>query len=417
METAGSLQNQSPCVLPWTTLKIDFRGGTNLCCANHEDLGNLKDFEIDEIWNGPTLRQIRRDLAGGNFASSSCRNCPYVGAWPIDQLPAEIGAPGSPLQAVVEEWEQGTVKVRTRPYELFLYFPFNCNLDCVMCMQVPERQHGDPNMLPMDERLLGKVRRWCRSNYGRLSMLGGEIFVQKRALELIDYLIDNQLDRIHLSITTNGTLLDRFWPKLERIPRLSLVFSCDAVRADIYEAIRIKGKWTDVDRNMRRMRAFTRARPGWAMSMGAVVQRLNLGHMRDIVAYCNELDITCFFGQMSGNHAMNENIFLDPGLLDDCPRWRDDFEEAIALAAACSQETAKLTRATLASVYQRLQEAAEAHAHPPGESANGPLVQLGSLLPGPLPVSRRTRMKNTIKQWLPAPALRVVRRLKQLSWC
>lgn len=410
MGAEGIRKNQSPCTYPWTTLKITFTGETNLCCANHDNLGDLTALDIDQIWNGAAVQRIRRDLAGGNFAQSSCRNCPYVGVWRIDQLPAEITAAESPLQEVAREWENGTIAVRTRPYELFLYFPFNCNLDCVMCMQVPDRKAGEANMLPMDDRLLDTVRQWCLANYGKLSMLGGEVFVQKRAIGLIDFLIEKQLHKIRLTITTNGTVLDRFWPKLEKIDKLSLCFSCDAVRPDLYAAIRVKGQWADVDRNMRRMRAAVRVRPQWSMNMAAVIQRRNLGHLRDIVAYCNALDITCLFSQMFGDHAMSENVFLNPRLLQACPGWQEDCEEAIALAAACPNDSARLTHNTLVSVFSRLKEAAEAPMPP---VAAQPLLQLGSRLQA-LP-SRRLRIKNTIKRFLPTPVWCLLRSLKQLS--
>jgi MoaA/NifB/PqqE/SkfB family radical SAM enzyme len=395
--------------LPWTTLKITFTGETNLCCANHDNLGDLRVLSIDEIWNGAPIQQIRKDLVAGKLAESSCRNCPYVGVWPIDNLPSEISAPDSPLQEVVREWDEGAIQVRTRPYELFLYFPFNCNLDCVMCMQVPQRKRGTPNMLPMEESLLAKVKDWCRHNYGRLSMLGGEVFVQKRALELIDFLLANNLDRIHLVITTNGTVLDHFWSKLERFDKLALAFSCDAVRADVYEAIRLKGYWRDVDRNMRRMRRYCHDRPGWGMTLGAVVQRRNLGHLRDIVAYVNDLDVTCMFSQMWGNHAMDENPFLNPGLVNECHHWRKDFDSAIDLAASCPNQTARLTHATLSDVYRRLQEAVES---PPVRSQ--PLVQLGQGRCHTEPAGRRQRLKSTVKKLLPSRLHSIARGVNKL---
>jgi len=68
-----------PCYSPWTELYIQYYGGVRLCCEFYSkdyDIGNiLEEDSFGKIWNGPKMRQIRKEFKKGNLCFPVCQNC------------------------------------------------------------------------------------------------------------------------------------------------------------------------------------------------------------------------------------------------------------------------------------------------------------------------------------------------------
>lgn len=63
------------CAAPWRGLHINPRSNVKTCCAGDPNiLGNLETQSIEEILNGPTMKEIRQTLAKGQM-HSYCSNC------------------------------------------------------------------------------------------------------------------------------------------------------------------------------------------------------------------------------------------------------------------------------------------------------------------------------------------------------
>ena len=67
------------CPYVWTTLRIASNGDVVACCRDLQHktvLGNLHHEEISEIWNGPRMQQLRRNLVCKRpDLSRACRDC------------------------------------------------------------------------------------------------------------------------------------------------------------------------------------------------------------------------------------------------------------------------------------------------------------------------------------------------------
>lgn len=72
--TDGRQAEANPyCLLPWFQAIINWNGDYRIC-STHCKLGNFKEQTFDEIYNSPTLREIRRKMLTG--APDSCsRDC------------------------------------------------------------------------------------------------------------------------------------------------------------------------------------------------------------------------------------------------------------------------------------------------------------------------------------------------------
>jgi len=64
------------CFSPWQTVAVDVEGNISLCdCQPERRIGNLLETPLQEIWNGPAMRDHRRCMLG-NDPPAACRGCP-----------------------------------------------------------------------------------------------------------------------------------------------------------------------------------------------------------------------------------------------------------------------------------------------------------------------------------------------------
>jgi hypothetical protein len=64
----GQAPRQPLCDVPWFgNFVIIGNGEANFCCFSPVSVGNVNQQPFDEIWNGPTMRRIRRTLADQQF--------------------------------------------------------------------------------------------------------------------------------------------------------------------------------------------------------------------------------------------------------------------------------------------------------------------------------------------------------------
>jgi len=76
LKNPGDKISKSFCVLPWIHLNTWPNGNVYPCCLTdwREEIGNLKDNTLEELWNGDTMKSIRKDMLEGK-QHHSCRKC------------------------------------------------------------------------------------------------------------------------------------------------------------------------------------------------------------------------------------------------------------------------------------------------------------------------------------------------------
>ena len=58
-------ENSIRCTLPWTELRTDYDGGVTACCWGPKKIGDLRKETMQQIWDGPTMGEMRSDLIAG----------------------------------------------------------------------------------------------------------------------------------------------------------------------------------------------------------------------------------------------------------------------------------------------------------------------------------------------------------------
>jgi radical SAM protein with 4Fe4S-binding SPASM domain len=126
-----------------------------------------------------------------------------------------------------------------------------CNLRCKMCWQSNPTFSKSGQIGYMDLELFKKiVDDAVVCGVEAITIVSrGESLLHPNLPEMLDYIKDKFID---LKINTNATLLT---PELSRTLLRSnfsiIVFSIDAAEKELYESIRIRGKWDDVLENVK----------------------------------------------------------------------------------------------------------------------------------------------------------------------
>ena len=173
-------------------------------------------------------------------------------------------------------------------------FPGNvCNLKCFMCSE------NYSTALGAERTRLNFIDHYqeidnvdaCMDSIRNLpdltdiSFIGGEFFLTKKNLEILDLVIEKQLG---VRVVTNGTvLLPEHMSRLQQISRLELQVSIDGIY-DSYEFMRYPAVWTNVEKNIELIRTTLKHAQ---INFNFVVQPLNVQYMIPTVDYANKLMI------------------------------------------------------------------------------------------------------------------------------
>jgi hypothetical protein len=174
-------------------------------------------------------------------------------------------------------------------YELM---PSNvCNLKCVMCSPMystalaKERftigiesidLSRENNTATQQLEILSQA-----NNIESISIIGGEFFLTKGNLEIMDFVIVQQ---VPLRIVTNATvLLDSHLDRLKQIKDLELQISIDGYKEG-YEIMRYPAKWDNFVENTSRL---INQLPGADINFHFVVQALNIQQLIPTLDWCN----------------------------------------------------------------------------------------------------------------------------------
>jgi len=174
-----------------------------------------EDWTIQEMWNGPLVLHMRRQMLGGG-PSDRCRgNCrPMLGVEEpfFDALTRPDGELTPAIVAnrrrLIEEIRDGRSVLTAHPLELVLGVASHCNITCGFCTG-PMGAYGELTERRFDEvvELLPTLM--------TLSVIGpGEPLMSQRFPKLLAHINDRGYSALQVSLTTNGTLMTRSW--LER---------------------------------------------------------------------------------------------------------------------------------------------------------------------------------------------------------
>lgn len=331
--------NRSFCILPWTHLTAFPEGTVRLCCVAEDSIKrdgvplSLQTEPLEEIWNSPYMRGVRRDMLAGKPVKE-CAEC-YRNERALGESvrtranvrwKAELGPV---FDSLLDGSERNHYAARDLPvyYQLI---PGNlCNLKCRMCIpnfssQIERDEvHRRWVQGPDEVRAVGALARrgeaakseasqggsrlpngpWYRDDawvrdvlLGHTDKLrdlyftGGEPLIEEQVEKILDHLIASGVEgNVLLELNTNATVLrEPMFEKLRRFREVQIGVSLDAY-GPYHEYIRYPARWSTIRRNVERLVGASSDR--FHVCAGPVVQVYNALNVVEVLRFFDSMAI------------------------------------------------------------------------------------------------------------------------------
>jgi MoaA/NifB/PqqE/SkfB family radical SAM enzyme len=204
------------CILPFIHLYSNSHGVVSPCCISQrfDSKINLKNSSIEDAFNTPQFKKLRKDLISGT-KSKICNRC-----WEIESKGLSSYRTDSNSQFGFEYEMEDNGYVNPNFQYIDIRFSNICNLKCIMCMHDYSSQHwnkeleekGIPKVLKIKDNIVDELKPYL-SNLKKIYFAGGEPLITNEHYQLLDYLYENNKN-IHIEYTTNLSILKKDFESL-----------------------------------------------------------------------------------------------------------------------------------------------------------------------------------------------------------
>jgi MoaA/NifB/PqqE/SkfB family radical SAM enzyme len=220
------------CSAPFDIMQIDEDGDVMLCgCQLHMPyvIGNIYKDTLQNIWLGVKADQVRQAVIDEDFTYCN---------WACASL------------TMLPDRPQILPALLDFPKIIKIDLDRSCNLKCPSCRENIIIEKNSPKINKQTE-LYNEIVNWARENPNTqisiVPLASGEIFASHSGLEFLHSLMNYPYDNIRLTITTNGTLLNKNRELIKNIKHLikNIVVSIDAATSETYSIVR-GGDWQEL---------------------------------------------------------------------------------------------------------------------------------------------------------------------------
>lgn len=300
-----------------------------------------EDWPLLEMWNGPLVRHMRRQMLAGGPTDRCRGNCrvilgveePFFDAItrPEAELTPDIVAN---RRLLIEEVRDGRDVLTAKPLELVIGVASHCNITCGFCSG-PLGAYGELTERRLEE-IIGVL-----PSLMTLSVIGpGEPLMSQRFPRLLEHINDRGYPALQVSLTTNGTLLNRAWLERHRNVRFNHIrVSLNAGSAATHE--RMTGK-RFFDRLMPSIDALAERKAKsdsrFELTLSCVLSDFVLGDLHNFAEIVDRANANVVVEPMYGN-----SLGLSPYVHAD--KLRALRDECAAVSAAFEVRNPKIARA------------------------------------------------------------------------
>jgi MoaA/NifB/PqqE/SkfB family radical SAM enzyme len=325
---------------PFTGLATREDGAIKVCCRSHP-IGNIQENSLEEIWNGDTMKRIRKQVLSG-YRPPECEPCFSLEDQGVESLrlrhikgvipEARIKLYPRALESMNSDFEM--------PFEIpTMEIKLNnlCNLKCRMCNptdstswndweQVEEFYDKEKNYIADNVRKLNLVKKpyldtfednpnWWDSfeknlpYFRRVEFAGGEPLMDPQHYRILDMLKPYGAN-IEIKYATNGTTLGiskgrtvhDYWTHFRSV---AVNVSIDGI-GSVYEYIRGNGNWGEVVQNIQIIKTI----PNINRVVGAVaVQVSNVLTLDEMIkTFLDELGIVFYTNMVNYPNVLSAQV-------------------------------------------------------------------------------------------------------------
>lgn len=282
------MENKFICPIPWMSLCFGPKSTLRACCHQNGSMeknsnDNLATQEIIQLKHNQDLR----DQMQNGLVPSACLTC-------FDTEKAGGFSPRQEYLAKFKFDQEAPIKVEY----LDLTVDNNCNLECAMCssyysykiddfyagkLNIPRVGKWEINF--SDENIMGLL-----PDLKMLTITGGEPFLSKRALEIINYTAASSYAKnIQLRLFTNLTIIPKNLEELlNKFKSVELLLSIDSVEEN-YEFIRYPGKWSLITGNLQKLLSLNFNNT--TIKIHSVISAFNWNHIDKLIRFYSTLKL------------------------------------------------------------------------------------------------------------------------------
>ena len=336
------LKNNSKtfCIHPFTGLATREDGAIKVCCRS-QPVGWIQEQSIEEVWNGPAMREVRKQVLCGE-RPDVCKPCFDLEDQGVESLrqrhingvipEARINLYPNALDQLQEDY--------TMPFEfptMELKINNLCNLKCRMCNPLDSTSWQDwDRVKPFYEKennylvptVAKLVRRpgqyigpfdntdhWWNNfekllpHFRRVEFAGGEPLMDPQHYRILD-MLKPYGKNIEIKYATNGTTLGisngrtiyDFWPYFRSV---AVNVSIDGIH-DVYNYIRGNGNFSQVEENIKEIKKI----PNVSRVVGAfTAQAANILQAAECIDYfINKMEIVFYSHRVSYPNVLSAQV-------------------------------------------------------------------------------------------------------------
>lgn len=318
--------SQTICPLPFLHSYVKANGSIVACCEAQETPLSPGGESTKDYWNNESYKRLRRLMLAGE-RPELCRKC-----WKNEDLGAESnrdhawslfsqGFYGRETLEVSEDFS-----VPTPPVFVELKCNNKCNLKCRMCHPTSSfRIQEDREIISKYQKdivwrdkpqssqktvnvLFDKNGPGIQNHVRVLQFSGGEPLISKEQTSILENLMDQNPERIHLRYSTNLTQLsfEKFnYPELwRRFQKVNIKVSMDGIH-DVFDYIRVGTKFTTVTDNFKRL--LDMKLDNLHFSIGFTTQAYNVFQLPEFLEY---------FSGWVPKGAISTHLLFDPSFMN-----------------------------------------------------------------------------------------------------
>ena len=204
-------------MIPWTHLHTWPDGRVLTCCMSNSDdiMGNLKEITLEQAWNSPQQKQLRKDLINGK-ANKICTRCYEQERHSINTTRTWSNEKLNHHWDVVESTkEDGTVDKVNLPYIDFRFSNL-CNFKCRTCgpdlssswyedqtKLFSKPEHSKIIRPYKDEKRFWEVVEPYVDGLEEVYFAGGEPLIMEEHYRILKRLVEKKMFHVRLKYNTN----------------------------------------------------------------------------------------------------------------------------------------------------------------------------------------------------------------------
>jgi radical SAM protein with 4Fe4S-binding SPASM domain len=308
------------CAAPWRGLHINPRGDVKTCCAGDPNmLGNLNEQSIEQILNGPELKQIRETMAQGQI-HSYCSNCVKSERYGADSERAwhNNSNPNIDYATAGNQYHY--------PVIVDVRWNTTCNLSCNYCSEWASSKWSALKGIPFKSGARPYYEQVCEflqqhhDHIKDVALVGGEPLLLPENERLLDVVPE----KCSVTIITNMSVdleRNKIFKKLTQRRNVGWSMSFDNIQEQ-FEYVRSGGNWDLLENNLAVIKDLMTNNGHWG-GIHAVYNLYNATRICDLRQFAHDRGVTVLW----------QNLFQ--------PDYLDPFLHGVEVAKLAAEEIEK----------------------------------------------------------------------------